>query len=219
MGRKMTKQMEKWKGEFGKEYTDRNEMTIEEHDQNVFNRLGVTRTKICEEFLSDLNVNNILEVGTNIGMQLVILHNIGKRNLYGIELQDYAINKSKEITKGKEIYIIKGSALDIPFKSNFFNLVFTSGLLIHISPKYLPKVMDEIYRCSNKYIWGHEYYSNKYEEVEYRGSKELLWKGNFSNRILDRFSDLELVKEIKYPNKDNPKNVDVVYLLKKKDGK
>lgn len=76
-------------------------------------------------------------------------------------------------------------------------------------------VMREIYRCTKEYIWGFEYYSDKYTEIVYRKKKNLLWKANFSKMYLDLFSDLELVKErkLKYLN-DN--NVDSMFLLKKK---
>jgi len=63
---------------------------------------------------------------------------MGFTNLYGIELQWYAVEKAKEYTKG--INIIQGSGFDIPFKDGYFDLVITNGVLIHIAPKkiYLP---------------------------------------------------------------------------------
>jgi len=56
----------------------------------------------------------------------------GINNLYGIELQQYAIEKAKALTK--RINIIHGVADDIPFKDGYFDMVFTSGVLIHIHP-------------------------------------------------------------------------------------
>jgi hypothetical protein len=87
--------------------------------------------------------------------------------------------------------------------------------LIHISPDDIDKVLDEIYRCTNKYILGFEYYNpDKYQMVTYRGNDNLLWKTNFPKLFLDKFADLKLVQKkiIKYTNNDN---LDVMYLLEK----
>jgi len=134
-------------------------------------------------------------------------------NLYGIELQQYAIEKAKALTK--RINIIHGVADDIPFKDGYFDMVFTSGVLIHISPGNINRVLDEIYRCSREYIWGFEYYADDYTEVNYRGHESLLWKTNFPKLYLDRFPELELVKEEKFKYLYND-NVDVMFLLRKR---
>jgi hypothetical protein len=78
--------------------------------------------------------------------------------------------------------------------------------------------LNEIYRCTKEYIWGFEYYDEKYTEIIYRGKKELLWKANFPQLYLNLFEDVQLIKEkkLKYLN-DN--NIDVMFLLKKKGNK
>jgi len=213
MPEKMTEQMEEWAGKFGEEYVDRNITSPEEFDNLLRSRIGFSRTEQIDEFLSDLELNNILEVGCNVGNQLLLLQKKGFENLCGIELNRYAVEKAKERTKG--IDIIQGSAFDIQFKDAYFDLVFTSGVLIHISPQDINDVLDEIYRCSKKYIWSSEYFSVEYTKVNYRGHNELLWKTNFAELYLDRFHDLQLVKERKYPYLEDKKLVDQVFLLKK----
>jgi len=208
-----TNQMKKWKSKFGNEYTERNPMTVKEMDELYLQTRGITRTKLDEMFLQRLKINNALEVGSNLGIQLLILNNLGFGNLYGVELNRHAIDISKEVTKGKDIYIIKGPAQNIAFKDSFFDLVFTSGLLIHISPDDINHILDEIHRCSRKYIWGYEYYTaDDYLMLDYRGKDNLLWKTDFPKLFLDRFSDLRLIrrKVIKYKNNDN---MDIMYLL------
>lgn len=207
-------QLKEWKNEFGKTYTDRNNMTVEEMDSLYKANYGITRAELNNEFLKDLDKRiRILEVGSNIGNQLLCLQNMGFANLYGLEPQLYAVELSKKNTKS--INIIEGNAFDIPFKDNYFDLVFTSGVLIHINPENINKALDEIYRCSNSYIWGFEYFIPVgYEMIQYRGKEELLWKTDFSRLFLDRFSDLFVVKKkiIKYTNS---KNEDMMYLLRK----
>jgi len=211
----ITEQVKKWMGEFGKKYTDRNILTLDELDEMYRKKFGVSRTELNNLFIGGLERSiKILEVGSNIGNQLLLLQKMGFKNLYGIEINSYAVEFSKSRTKNI-INIIQGSAFDIPFKDKYFDLVFTSGLLIHIAPSDIETVMCEIYRCTREYIWGFEYYSDKYTEIIYRGQRNLLWKANFSKMYLDLFSDLKQVKErkLKYLN-DN--NVDSMFLLKKK---
>jgi len=211
---KETFQIKKWKKGFGKKYTDRNTFTADELDKIYKDRSGVTRTTMNKVFLGNLNRDiKILEVGSNVGNQLVILQRMGFKNLYGIELNNYAVEKAKSRTT--DINIIQGSAFDIPFKDGFFDLVFTAGVLIHISPKDIKKVLKEVHRCSKRYIWGYEFWAPKYTQKIYRGQKDLFWKTDFSKLYLHIFEDMKLIKEkhYKYLKCDD---IDAMYLLKKK---
>ena len=213
--RKATFQEKIWAGKFGQDYAFRNPHSPEEMDKLYNKNFEISRTKLNKEFLGSLNHSiKILEVGANVGVQLMLLQRMGFKYLYGIEIRREAIEFSKKIAKN--IDIIQGSILDIPFKDNYFDLVFTSGVLIHISPSDIKKVMKEIYRCTKKYIWGYECYADDYIEMVYRGKKNICWKGNFVKMYLDFFKDLKLVKErkIKYLY-DN--NIDTMFLLKKHD--
>jgi pseudaminic acid biosynthesis-associated methylase len=208
-----SKQVKAWSSEFGDEYTDRNLMTTQDMDAMYLKQYRTSRTELNNLFIGHLNRDiKILEVGSNIGLQLVFLQNIGFKNLYGIEINKYAVELSK--SKTKDINIIQGNALDIPFKNNYFDIVFTSGVLIHINPVDLGIVMNEIHRCSRRFIWGLEYYSNELLPIKYRNTNDLLWKANFPKKYMDSFYDLELVntKKLKYIDSDNE---DVMFLLRK----
>ena len=209
-----TQQEEVWSGKFGKEYTDRNLMSPDEADQLWVDNCGISRREVNKEFLNGLKVDRILEVGCNVGNQLLLLQDVGYVDLWGIELQDYAVKIARKRTSG--INIVKGSAFDIPYKDNFFDLVFTSGVLIHISPDNIEKALDEIHRCTNKYILGFEYYNpDGYQVVNYRGGDDLLWKTDFAKLFLDRFPDIKLIKDGRYPYLKDKKLIDQVFLLKK----
>lgn len=209
----LSKQASKWSGTFGREYTERNPQSIDEMEELHIRNYGLTRTELNKKFLDNLDRSmRILEVGSNVGNQLICLQRMGFGALYGIELQSYAVEISK--SKSKNINIIQGEASDIPFKDGFFDIVFTSGVLIHIAPKKMPDVLKEIHRCTKKYIFGFEYYSDEIKEIPYRGNRNLLWKANFAGSYLELFDDLTLVKEerIKYIGNEN---VDAMFLLKK----
>lgn len=210
---KITEQMKKWMNDLGKKYTDRNAYTLDELDRLYKKYYGITRTELNKLFIKGFNRNiKILEVGSNIGNQLLLLKKMGFSNLYGIEINSYAVELSK--SRIKNINLIQGSVFDIPFKDKYFDLVFTSGVLMHLSPRDIKKAMREIYRCSRKYIWGFEYYAEKYKEIIYRGKKKLLWKANFPKIYTKAFSDLKIIKIkfLKYLNNDN---IDAMFLLKK----
>ena len=211
---KINKQMKEWIGDFGKKCTDRNALTLDEMNEMYRKKFGMSREDLNNLFIDEMNRNiKILEIGSNIGNQLLLLQKMGFKNLYGIEINSYAVELSKSRTKN--INIIQGSAFDIPFKDKYFDLVFTSGLLVHIAPHDINLVLHEIYRCTKKYIWGFEYYDEKYTEVIYRSKKNLLYKTNFPQLYIDLFKNMQLIKEkkIKYLNDSN---VDVMFLLEKK---
>ncbi|MBU2541483.1 MAG: methyltransferase domain-containing protein [Candidatus Omnitrophica bacterium] len=210
---KRSKQLKEWTGKFGKAYTDRNYNSLADLDKLYKSLFGITRTSLNRLFLNKIDRNaRILEVGCNIANQLLCLQKMGFKNLYGIEPQDYALRLSRKRTKN--INILKGNIFDLPFKDKYFDIVFTSGVLIHINPKDIKKAISEIHRCSRKYIWGFEYFAEDYNEINYRGKKSLLWKTNFPKIYTDTFEDLR-VKKIKFLKYRKDDNVDVMFLLKK----
>lgn len=152
------------------------------------------------DFLNGLPINNILEIGSNVGNQLALLQSQGFGNLYGIDVFEKAVEASKHHTRN--INIIQGSAFDVPFKDKYFDLVFTSGLLIHISPEGLPAVMSEIYRVSKSYIWGYEYFSESSRPLIYRNNDDCLWCNNFVGLYLKLFPNLALIKQRLMPFKE-----------------
>ena len=209
-----TNQEKTWNNEFGQKYTDRNLYDREELDAFYMKVWGISRTSMNEEFIGQLDKNaRILEVGSNVGNQLVCLQTMGFRELYGIELQEYAVNLSK--TRTRNINILQGSAFDLPFKDGYFDIVFTSGVLIHISPEDLKSAISEIVRCSRKLVWGFEYYNPTPVEIEYRGERGLLWKRDFAQAYLGYFPQLKMVREKKFKYLEND-NVDQMFLLEKR---
>jgi len=211
---KITNQMQFWGGNHGNSYADRNPQSRAEFDALYIRDYGVTRRELNERFLKDLDRDlKILEVGANIGLQLETLRLMGFKNLSGIELNAYAIEKANKLHPN--LRIIQGSAFDLPFKDREFDFVYTSGVLIHIAPKDLPEVLDEIYRISNRYIWCYEYAAHESVEVKYRDRQELFWKQDFLKAYLDRFSDLRVVKSEEIPVL-NSTNFTQMFLLEKK---
>ena len=211
---KPTYQEEIWKSKFGEEYNIRNVYDNKALDEVYISDIGISRTEMNNRFIGDMDRGiKILEIGCNIGVQLVNLQEMGFKNLYGIELQSHAIEYSKQHTTG--LNIVEGTAYDIPFKSEFFDLVFTNRVLIHLNPEFIHIALSEIVRCSSKYIYGSEYYADKLTEIKrYEGYENVLWKRDFAKLYQELFPELKLVKEERYKYTFND-DVDTTYLLKK----
>lgn len=185
---KDTKQLMRWKAQFGKEYMAR---SIIDPDTLIpgFRRM-----------VGDLKIKRILEVGCNRGHNLVALSKIADYDLFGLEpLKDAVLTARASSNK---IAVIEGDCFNIPFVDSYFDLVFTAGVLIHIAPNDIPRAIDEIYRVSNRYILAVEYYANDEVIVNYRGYDDMLWKTDFKNAYLAQKPDLVCVDEGVW-NKEN----------------
>ncbi len=210
-----TEQIRTWSGDFGREYTDRNTFTPAQLDELYQRNYGITRSVINRRFLESIPRDaRILEVGCNVGTQLLMLQSMGFTNLHGIEIQDYALQRARG--RLPAAVLRQASALAIPYSDRFFDLVFTSGVLIHIAPADLPLALGEIRRCAKHWIWGIEYYAPQMTEVAYRGHHALLWKTDYARLYAEQFPELELVREERLRYLEN-ENVDTAFLLRVKE--
>lgn len=131
----MAIQDDAWSGPIGQGYTDRNIYSADRLDSLYLQWFGSTRYQLNRRFLQDVPLGTrILEVGCNVGMQLRHLKRMGYTDLHGIDLQQYAIDQMCAEGVTAEV----GSATDLPYNDRSFDLVFTSGLLIHIPWWKLP---------------------------------------------------------------------------------
>jgi pseudaminic acid biosynthesis-associated methylase len=173
-------QLKTWKSNFGVEYTVRNKISPD------------SRVNAFKSMITGLNVNKILEIGCNIGHNLMAISKIGDFQLTGLEPSKYAVLHGR--SSSTDISILEGNIFDVPFKDGYFELVFTSGVLIHISLADLPKAIDEMYRVSNKYILVIECYAEDETVIPYRGHNALLWKRDFKKHFLERYPNLKLLR-------------------------
>ena len=209
-----TDQIRRWSGDFGREYTDRNDYTPQQLDQFYLKTYGVTRSDLNERLLQGVPRDaHILEVGCNMGTQLALLSEMGFSRLSGIEIQSYALERAKEHLGNAAL--VQASTLSIPFPDRHFELVFTSGVLIHIAPAELPTALQEIHRCAKQWVWGMEYYAPQMTEIAYRGHSNLLWKADYARLYLETFDDLELVREEHFHYLES-ENTDTMFLLRRK---
>ncbi len=181
-------ELDAWKGDFGDDYTKRRHC-----DKDLVNRIGETLFRL----LTNIGVgpsSSLLEVGSNMGYNLIGLALSGwKGKLYAVEPNQKAYRELLEHSKGliEKVYSADGSLL--PFNDRSIDLVFTSGVLIHVHPERLKKVCSEIFRVSSQYILCMEYFSSTPDDQVYREKSGLLFKRDFGRYYLELFPSLELV--------------------------
>jgi pseudaminic acid biosynthesis-associated methylase len=177
-----TAQLALWRSEFGRSYTDRNDHAKPERQVSWGKLIG------------GLTIERALEVGCNVGWNLSYLAGLGVPSLYGIEPQRYAVERARARDPG--FGVLQGTAFDLPFKDGWFDLAFTSGVLIHISPDDAPRAMAELYRVSRRYLVAIEYDHPTEVEVAYRGHEGALWKRDHGALWQRLYPSLRLRKRI-----------------------
>jgi len=181
-----TPQVEFWRGDFGNAYTDRNALRPE---------LMRARTMLWSEILRVMRGDGprtILEVGANIGVNLRALSVLTDAHKRAVEPNDTARAILVEDNVVAADDARPGTAASIPWPNASADLVFTSGVLIHIHPDHLEASMRDIHRVSSRWVLSIEYFSDRPEEVRYRGHEGVLFKRDFGGMWLDLFPDLKL---------------------------
>tara|TARA_B100001250_G_scaffold414462_1_gene453010 strand:+ start:1700 stop:2326 length:627 start_codon:yes stop_codon:yes gene_type:complete len=164
------KQLNYWLNNF--KYVERN---------NKFdNLLG---KKVWHNLLKNKKIYNVLECGSNIGRNLKQINlAYPNKKLSFIELNTEAfqickLNKNIENSHNSSIENCK-----IP--RNSYDLVFTSGVLIHLNDQTFRKVIKKMIKWTKKYIIILEYFSTTRIEKEYRGKKGLLFLREYGEEFL-----------------------------------
>jgi spore coat polysaccharide biosynthesis protein SpsF len=176
-----TEQEAFWAGPFGNAYIDRNRDAA----------LLASRTSMFARMLARAGtIGSVVEFGANIGLNMLALrHLLPEAELSAIEINPEAV---KALRTQEGLTVHHGSILD-PQVSEPHDLAFTSGVLIHIDPDELPRVYDNMYAASSRYVALSEYYNPTPVAIPYRGHEDRLFKRDFAGDLLDRFPDLTLV--------------------------
>ncbi len=171
-----------WQGEFGRAYTER----------NVLDRR--TREPAFREMFAGLALERVLEVGCNRGHNLATLAD-GLRipGVFGIEPGEHALELARNASP--RAFVLPGRAEALPFRDQWFDLVFTCGVLIHVPPAGLDAALAEIVRCSRRYVLAVEYFAPEETRIDYRGHSELLWKRDYAAEYCRRHSELRVLRK------------------------
>jgi len=113
---------------------------------------GKTRKIGCID-LDLLNIQSnckVLDVGCSEGYISIAFAELGLK-VYGVEPSEKLIKKfENKLRNDKELncFLIKGSAINLPFKDNYFDIVIITEVLEHIQET--DRVLEEIYRVLNE---------------------------------------------------------------------
>jgi spore coat polysaccharide biosynthesis protein SpsF len=130
-------------------------------------------------------INSFLECGSNIGRNvgtLAVLAPGWEANV--IEISTEALRICTERYQVSSAY--NGSIKESNF-DKMFDLVFSCGVLIHISPEDLLETMQKMYNHSSRYILVAEYFSRTPESIVYRGELNKLFKRDFGKLFVENF--------------------------------
>lgn len=168
-----------WRGEFGDQYVERN---AGDYGQ---------RGAFWHGRLRQVEPRRVLEIGSNIGGNLEwIAREVPPSGVHGIDVNSVALRGLRSRVPG--VHAIEGSAKGLPFRSGSFDLVFTMGVLIHQPEASLPAVLDEMVRCTDRWVMCGEYFAEALQEVPYRGIEGALFRRDYGKLFTERFPQLRL---------------------------
>jgi pseudaminic acid biosynthesis-associated methylase len=169
-----------WSGDFGVAYADRNRVLSE--------RRGI----FWDRLLDTYPIRSVLEVGCGQGANLrPIARRLRPSDVWGVDLGAVALERTRENAPG--VNVVMAQARRIPFRDRFVDLAFTCGVLIHQPEESLGQVMDEVVRCSARYILWIEYYAQQTEEIPYHGETGALFRRDYGRIYAERHPELRVV--------------------------
>jgi pseudaminic acid biosynthesis-associated methylase len=168
-----------WAGGFGDAYIIRNEAASKGRDA------------FWAAMLQKYPAGSVLEVGCSTGPNLLwIARAVPPSRIAGVDISHRALRSLRQSMPG--IHGVLAQARRLPFGNARFDLVFTAGVLIHQPDATLGAVMDEIVRCSRRYVLCLEYFAERPVEVPYRGETGALFKRNYGRLYQEQHPALAL---------------------------
>lgn len=198
-----------WAGQFGDEYSQRNNT----------DQLLVNKTALFAKIIQKTGqLNSVIEFGSNIGLNLQsIAKLLPKTELSAIEINAFAKLQLEEWGGCQEIF--HQSALDFkPIKT--YDMAMILGVLIHINPNELATMYSNLYESSHRWILVSESYNPTPIAIDYRGNEGRYFKRDFAGEMMAQYPDLTLVDYgFVYRNDPNfPLDDTTWFLLEKNKG-
>ena len=172
----MNKQEKFWKETYASEYISRN--------KNFDLDSGI---KAWAQMTKNLGpIDSVLECGCNIGRNINILNHLlpnAQKSVIEISPEAFSlVTKTYELSSSQNCSILESN---MPLKN--FDLVFTTGVLIHIAPENLLPNLEKIYNYSKKYILFCEMFSRVPRTVTYKGENDLLFTRDYGRFFAENF--------------------------------
>jgi spore coat polysaccharide biosynthesis protein SpsF len=177
----VTEQETFWKGDFGDAYVGRNDGAVAQ----------AASIAIFGSILPHCSgTETVLELGANLGLNMRSLSILSPAlKLSAVEINASAVALLKQNLPNVNVY---ETAIQDFNPLDRYDLVFTSGVLIHLAPESLPDVYRKMASCARRYVLMREYYSPNPVEVSYRGHSGRLFKRDFAGEFLDLHPEWQL---------------------------
>ncbi len=163
-----------WSGSFGDEYVVRCDKDY------------TPRRRFLGKIIKETQAKSVLEVGCGAGQNLDLISDfIPKKNIWGVDVNQKALDVCH--IRKRAINVCNVSGFDLPFKDNYFDLVFTAGVLIHQKPQEVDSMIQEMIRVSGDFVLAMEYYNEFFVEIPYRNKEGSLFKGPYGELIANKY--------------------------------
>lgn len=157
-----------WHGSGGVSWQQRNPTTVAAIDELYRRRHGFSRTELTAQYIGARLPRSaqILEVGCAGGVMLKVFERLGYENLTGVD-----VNADILKTVPGETHV--ATATDLPFGDRAFELVFTSGTMMHVPFGDQEAATREMARVAGRYIWGYECWQPEPHQIRYADELDL----------------------------------------------
>ena len=150
-------------------------------------------SKFIYHVSTSLGGKKICEVGCNIG------NNLSEfpldLDIHGIDMNEHALEQARKNHPSFKFQCTSGDK--IPYDDSFFDVVFTRGVLIHISKENLDSVLKEMLRISKKWVFNLEYFGEEGKMINWKRGDDLLWYRNMKEKWSD--FDVEIISDVEIP--------------------
>ena len=183
----MNQQESEWAGQFGAEYSRRSPGDPFSNRVFFIKALGA---RIVQG-----QIQSVIEFGAGTGANLQALRQLltTKARIDAVEINGEAMEVL--LARGCANVVYQSSMLSWTNpKEGEYDLAMVKGVLIHIPPKHLPMAYQALYTASRRFILLAEYFAPTHTEIEYRGRRDMLWKGPHAYEMLDAYPDLRLLE-------------------------
>ena len=192
----MANQIDRWAGAFGTAYQERNASSwksIKDRSRmfgDVFQSMEIANKA---KPTSEPFPTSVLEVGGGCGDNLRAIDMIYERSRAPIKLMSCDPNEAARKAMSDIASVMPGDLANLPYQDGSADLVFTSGVLIHVPPEALERALSEIHRVSKRWILSIEYYNVVPEEIAYRGNDEMTWRRDWGEAWMSQFPKLNII--------------------------
>lgn len=188
--------IKKWSSGFGNEYQGRNASSW----PSIKNRARL----FGDIFQAMENANkanpspqpfpaSVIEVGGGCGDNLRAIDMIYERSRAPVKLMSCDPNEAARKAMADVATVLPGDLSQLPYSDDSADMVFTSGVLIHVPPAELDRALSEIHRVAKRWILSIEYFNNVPEEIRYRGNDGMMWRRDWGEAWMEKYPDLKCI--------------------------